>query len=179
MFFRSTPIQRPLIGLLLLASFGCQPSRSDPSEVNSTQEKNVAGQCQVDPTLLLRRGPIQFIAHSAAGQQLAKQKNLPCLLFFTAEWCNFCQQMKATAFSDDSVDQLAQHFVCVLVDADREAEICRQYSIDGFPTVQFLAADGRRLHRLVGRQSSSALAAGMQAALLRLAWIENTERQRR
>ena len=78
-----------------------------------------------------------------------------------------------------SIGKLAEQFVCVLVDADREPVFCRQYSIRGYPTVQFLAADGRRLHRLVGRQSSSKLAAGMQAALQRLAWLENTEQKRR
>ncbi len=158
-----------LIVLALLASSGCQPSTTNP--VTSLQ--------QVDPKLLVEHGQLRFVADSTIGQQLAKQLGKPCLLFFTAEWCTFCHQMEATAFADPTIGELAKQFVCVLVDADREPGVCRDFAIDGYPTVQFLAADGRRLHRLVGRQSTPQLATGMQAALERLAWLENAGQTRR
>jgi len=91
----------------------------------------------------------------------------------------FCHQMEATAFVDPVIKKLAESFVCVLVDADREPAVCQHYSIEGYPTIQFLAADGRQLHRLVGRQSSPKLAAGMRAALERLAWLDNVGRNKR
>ena len=147
---------------LLLAGVGCQPTSTNP--VLSIE--------QIDPLFLVERGLIQFVSDSSLGCQLAKQQGLPCLLFFTAEWCTFCHQMEATAFADPAIGKLAKSFVCVLVDADREPDFCQKYDIDGFPTVQFLAADGRRLRRLVGRQSATDLAAGMQAALERMAWLE-------
>ncbi len=154
-----------LIAFPLLASFGCQPSST-----NSVQMP-----LQVDPQLLVERGQIRFIADSTVGHQLAKQQGKPCLLFFTAEWCTFCHQMEATAFADPEIGKLAKQFVCILVDADREPTVCQEYAIEGFPTVQFVAANGRRLHRLVGRQSKPQLESGMQAALERLAWLENTQ----
>ncbi len=147
----------------LLASSGCQPAATNP--ITTLQ--------QVDPQLLVERGQLRFVADSKTGQQLAKHQRKPCLLFFTAEWCTFCHQMETTAFADPTIGKLAEQFVCVLVDADREPDVCREYAIEGFPTVQFLAADGRRLHRLVGRQSTPQLATGMQAALERMAWLDN------
>ena len=125
------------------------------------------------PQLVSQHGNLQFVHDAAAGRQLARQQSLPCLLFFTAEWCTYCHKMEEDAFVDARVASLAEQFVCVLVDADREAEVCQQFGINGYPTVLFVSADGRQLHRLVGLQSASQLARGMQAALQRLAWLDN------
>ncbi len=167
MFEEPNRFRSAWLALLLLAVVGCQPGPTTPGN-------GVSGNVlqQVDPQLLVQRGQLQFVTDSKVGSQLAKQQGLPCLLFFTAEWCTFCHQMEATAFADPAIGKLAKNFVCVLVDADREPDFCQKYEIDGFPTVQFLAADGRRLHRLVGRQSAVDLTAGMQAALERMAWLD-------
>lgn len=151
------------ITCLMLAYTGCQQGA-----VDSGQSLN-----DIDPQLLVERGGLQFVADSKIGLQLAAQRKSPCLLFFTAEWCTYCHQMEETAFVDPSIRALAEKFVCVLVDADREPEVCRQFAVRGYPTVQFLSAEGRRLQSLVGRQSTSQLATGMQAALQRLAWLDN------
>lgn len=152
-----------LPALLMLAVLpGCQRSNSGTSSVVQ----------QLDPELLVWRGQLCFVRDVAAGCQLARQQQMPCLLFFTAEWCTYCEQMEGEAFADVQVAGLAERFVCVLVDADREPALCRSCGVEGYPTVQFLSADGRKLHRLVGRQSSSTLAAGMRASLERLAWLD-------
>ncbi len=147
---------------LLLACLGCQHNASD---ANTSIE-------EVDPQLLTERGGVRFVADSQVGLQLARAQGSPCLLFFTAEWCTFCQQMEETALADPAVQKAAEQFVCVLVDADREPEVCQQFAVRGYPTVQFLGADGRKLHSLVGRQSPTQLESGMQAALQRLAWLD-------
>lgn len=158
-----------LILALVLASYGCQ--RNSNEAVNSLAD--------VDQQHLVQRGQIQFLTDSTIGRQLAKQQGRPCLLFFTAEWCTYCHQMEEAAFADEKIQSLAKNFVCVMVDADREPQLCQQLSISGYPTVQFLAADGRQLHRLVGRQPAPKLAAGMQAALERLAWLDGAGRNQR
>jgi len=151
--------------LVLLATSGCGSSSSDTAIPPVLQG--------VDPNLVVRRGQLYFVSDSAAGHQLAEKSGMPCLLFFTADWCTFCHQMEATAFVDSSVTALADNFVCVLVDADREPEICQQFAVPGYPTIQFIAADGATLHRLVGRQSAPDLANGMRAALKRFAWLND------
>ncbi|MGI9457826.1 MAG: thioredoxin family protein, partial [Aeoliella sp.] len=125
----------------------------------------------VAPRLIERHGQLHFVRDPAAGYKAAAEHGLPCLLFFTAEWCTYCHQMEATAFADGTVRSLAEGFVCILVDADREPNLCRHYGVSGFPTIQFIAADGRILHRLVGRQSAASLATGMRAASKRYAWL--------
>ncbi len=129
----------------------------------------------VDPGLLERHGQLYFVNDVQTGCQLSKQRGLPCLFFFTAEWCTFCHRMADTAFADSAVGELGQNFVCVMVDADRERDLCSYFSVTGFPTVEFVSPQGQSLHRLVGQQSPANLVAGMQAALGRFAWLSDSQ----
>lgn len=126
---------------------------------------------EVAPKLIQLHGNLHFVSDPTVGFQVAARNGLPCLLFFTAEWCTYCHQMEAVAFSDDTVGALAEDFVCILIDADHEPGLCGRYGISGFPTIQFVAPDGRMLHRLVGRQTATNLATGMRAASQRYAWL--------
>ena len=151
-----------LIGVALLALLGCGRGGSDAVPVALGE---------VAPNLIERHGNLHFVRDPAIGRQAAAKHGLPCLLFFTAEWCTYCHQMEAAAFTDDAVGALADGFVCILIDADREPALCRHYGVSGFPTIQFIAPDGRMLHRLVGRQTAAKLATAMQAASKRYAWL--------
>ncbi len=126
---------------------------------------------EIPSRLVERHGGLHFVLDPRVGCQVAARQGLPCLLFFTAEWCTYCHQMEDSAFRDAAVHSLAEGFVCILVDADREPQLCEHYGVSGFPTVQFVAADGRALHKLVGRQSAAELATGMRAASKRFAWL--------
>jgi len=88
------------------------------------------------------------------------------LVFFTANWCNFCREMEGDAFADPQVALLARKFVRVLVDADVESAVCEEFRVRGYPTIQFLSPRGVPLNRLTGKRSSQHLVAQMQAALL-------------
>lgn len=93
----------------------------------------------------------------------AQQK--PLLVFFTAGWCKFCRQMINETFTQDAVVRLSGSFVCVLVDADAEPQICREFEVHGFPTVQFVSPSGVRLNRVTGKQPAQQFIAQMNAAL--------------
>ena len=127
----------------------------------------------VDPTLIKRHGQLYFVNDVRTGCQIAAQDRMPCLFFFTADWCTFCHHMAATAFLEPAVGELGRSFVCILVDADRESELCRYFSVTGYPTVEFVSPDGHSLHRLVGQQSPTSIVAGMRAALGRYAWVSD------
>jgi len=129
----------------------------------------------IDPQLITRHGQLQFVHDTEVGRRLSRELGKPSLLFFTADWCTYCRQMEETAFTDSLIGKLSENFVCVLVDADLQPEVCQDFSVTGYPTIQFVSADGRALNRLVGRQSASGLATGMQAALKRLAWLNDPD----
>lgn len=161
--FRLMRFRLLLTGVLMLASVGCidQPTERLPTALRD-----------VSPQQLERHGNLTFVRDPRLGFELAAKHHLPCLLFFTAEWCTYCHQMEQTTFSDKRVSELADEFVCILINADRQPKICRHFEVSGFPTVQFVASDGQSLEKLVGRQSAKKLIAGMRAASERFAWLQ-------
>lgn len=151
-----------LLAALLVLSLGC--TQQTPDDFPQTLQG-------VSPRAVTKLGDLHFVQDVETGFTVAEEQGLPCLLFFTADWCTYCHQMEETAFRDSTVKSLAEGFVCIKVDADRHPDLCQRFEVTGFPTVQFLASDGRALHRLVGRQSAGNLATGMQAASQRFAWL--------
>jgi thioredoxin-like negative regulator of GroEL len=73
--------------------------------------------------------------------------------------------MANEAFVQEQVVGLSERFTCVLVDADREPEICRQFQVRGYPTIQFLSPVGVPLNRVVGKKPGHQLVIEMHAAL--------------
>jgi thiol:disulfide interchange protein len=110
-------------------------------------------------------GGLHFVRGYEAGVRVAMRENRPLLVFFTAQWCHYCHEMADETFTDPRVRQLAGRFVCVWVDADREAEVCQTLDVQAFPTVQFLSPRGAPLKRLVGKQEAAQLAYAMRATL--------------
>ncbi|HJT32312.1 MAG TPA: thioredoxin domain-containing protein [Pirellulales bacterium] len=111
------------------------------------------------------RGRIAFVNGFGPGLELARDQQKPMLLFFTAEWCHYCHQLANEAFVQDGVVEMSRQFVCVLVDADAEPEVCREFHVRGYPTIQFLSPGGLPLNRVTGKQPGYALVQQMQAAL--------------
>lgn len=101
----------------------------------------------------------------ARGSQAARAQQKPLLVFFTAGWCKYCHQMANETFSQEAVIRLSRKFVCVLVDADAEPQLCREFEVHGFPTVQFISPGGVRLNRVTGKQPARQFLAQMNAAL--------------
>lgn len=99
------------------------------------------------------------------GCQIAREQQKPLLVFFTAGWCRYCHQMENETFTQDAVVQLSRRFVCVLVDADAQPQLCRDFEVHGFPTVQFVSPSGVRLNRITGKQPARQFLAQMNAAL--------------
>src|SRR5262245_61374435 len=75
------------------------------------------------------RGRIQFVEGFRPGSEQAMRDGKPMLVFFTAGWCNYCHQMEREAFTQEQVAELSERFLCILVDADHEADVCKQFQI--------------------------------------------------
>lgn len=149
-----------LAGLaLILTTLGCS-QESPPQATPPSQQTTIR-----PPQATVARGAIQFVQGYAKGFSLARSLDRPMLLFFTADWCTYCHQMERDAFVDETVSALAKQFVCVLVDADQEPEVCEKFEVQGYPTIQFMTSRGVPLNRLTGRKPAGQLAGHMEAAL--------------
>jgi thiol-disulfide isomerase/thioredoxin len=163
-----------LVGLLAGCEVGIEEGPRDtaqaPAPADSPRDPT-ARQAQFterQPTTnspRVARGYLHFVEGYQQGFGQATAEGKPMLLFFTAEWCHFCHQMADEAFMHPQVVSLSEHFVCILVDADLEPEICRYFQVTGYPTIQFLSSRGVALERIVGKKPGHQLMMSMQAAL--------------
>lgn len=155
---RNKSTTRPYLALVvvLAAAIGCDVAEQSPPPpgVAATSEASQA-----------EDGSVPFVKGYSEGFTLAQSEGKPMLVFFTAGWCNFCQQMARETFHDEQIVEWSGQFVCIQVDADVEPDICRQFRVKGYPTVQFLSPQGVPLNRVVGKRAPDQLLSQMQAAL--------------
>ena len=106
----------------------------------------------------------------------ARTSDKPVMMVIHAEWCGPCHEY-ARVFHDAEVAALAQHFVMILVDADREAAVNQRYATDGtyLPRTYFLSPTGQhqtenvsnhpRFRYFFPQRDPRAIAAAMRLAL--------------
>ena len=108
---------------------------------------------------------IEYVDGYEAGRKRAAAAKKPMLVVFRATWCRWSSEMMQDTLLDDQIVALSQRFVCVLVDADRNADTCRALAVNGFPTVLLITADGEEYSRSTGRPAADRLAKAMHHAL--------------
>jgi thioredoxin-related protein len=153
---------RTIFGGFLLASAatifsGCEVEQPPAPQVSTHVEKVKANRTV--------QGDLQFVRGFQNGYDAAVTTSKPMLIFFTAEWCEFCYQMGRDAFTNPATVRLSDQFICILVDRDKELEVCKQYGVQSFPTIQFLSPRGVLLNRLEGKNSGQQVIMAMQQAL--------------
>jgi thioredoxin:protein disulfide reductase len=81
--------------------------------------------------------------------RVAKEKNLPVLVDFTAVWCEACHVIDQTVFQDDAVVSKLQSFVPLRIDVSEESEesssILQKYGVLSLPTLVFVDRSGKIL----------------------------------
>ena len=100
----------------------------------------------------------------------AKAANKPVFLYWGAQWCPPCNQLKATLFNERRFIERAQHFVAVYVDGDTPTaqKLGTRFSVSGYPTMVLFRPDGTEITRLPGEADPERylqiLALGMNSA---------------
>ncbi len=82
--------------------------------------------------------------------QTAKKEGKPLMVDFYTDWCGWCKKLDSDTYSDRTVRKLAEGFICVKVDADKERELVSKYGVNGYPTVIFFDSSGNIVNRQVG-----------------------------
>jgi len=70
--------------------------------------------------------------------KIAKAKDKNILLYFSADWCKYCKEMKKTTLQDESVKNAIENYVFYIVDTDEEGDIARQYGVSGIPAYRII-----------------------------------------
>ena len=77
--------------------------------------------------------------------------------------------MDAVVYPDEKVREIAQSFVCIRVDHDRNPDLVQRFGVQPLPDLRLLDSEARELKKLVGMISASRLRDEAQAVLDRLA----------
>jgi protein disulfide-isomerase len=89
----------------------------------------------------------------AAAKREAAEKNRPLLLYFAADWCPGCRQMKVTTWADEKVEAALREYVVVKIDVDREPGLAEQFGVNPLPALIVLSPAGELLGFRAGYQS--------------------------
>jgi thiol-disulfide isomerase/thioredoxin len=91
-----------------------------------------------------------------AGLVAAERSGRPVLVYFGADWCPPCVQLKKHVLSDPSIEAgLSERFELVKVDLTNRAgpntSVAADFGIRVIPTIVLLDADGYELERVTGQ----------------------------
>lgn len=107
---------------------------------------------------------IEYVEGFESGLRRAAEDGRPLLVVFRGSWCRWSAELTQGTLADHRIVGLSSRFVCVAVDADRDAATCRRFAVDRFPSVLLLDADGSERFRVTG--STAAGLADAMAGLL-------------
>jgi thiol-disulfide isomerase/thioredoxin len=70
-----------------------------------------------------------------AALKAAQESGKPMLLDFTASWCGPCRTMEKVFWTRSDVIEVSKDFVCVKIDADKNADLKNKYGVRGIPNI--------------------------------------------
>lgn len=161
------PAAAPIIFLAVLMAAGCAVRDEEVRPAATPRLWTAASTGQRDesrPEPGAAQG-IEYVEGYAAGRRRATAERLPMLVVFRATWCRWSSELVKGPLADRTVVTAARRFVCVTVDADRDADTCREFGVSGFPTVVVIDPGGHERFRATGAAAAARLAVVMNELL--------------
>ena len=106
---------------------------------------------------------IEWVPSLPEGMRLAKESGRPLMLFFTADWCGPCVELKKYVFSDRRVVAASKRLINVFIDADSNYDTLAAYKVRGIPAIFFLNPLGETVDRYTGDRSVNSFVKQMSA----------------
>ncbi len=104
-----------------------------------------------DPKSPINQQPLVNVAISKKfAKKLTYEKALetkkPMIVLFYADWCKFCKMLAPDFNKTIKKKEFKETFAAAYVNCDDPAnqELVKEYGIEGFPTVFYVAPDGKR-----------------------------------
>lgn len=88
----------------------------------------------------------------------AQKSNKLIFVDFYADWCGYCKQLDEKTYPNEQVEEkMAQKYVAVKINVDKNPDLASKYSIYGLPTIIIMDSNGNEIKRVEGYQSPSEL----------------------
>lgn len=100
----------------------------------------------------------------AAGT-LAKKEDKPMAVMLYADWCAWCKRMFSETLTDPVIAAMADRFVWVKVNSDKNKEFMTRFGQKGFPMMVLLDQQGRVIEKRQGFQQVYPLYEALRHAL--------------
>lgn len=101
---------------------------------------------------------VVWLGDYASARKESFEKNKPIFLVFGGEHCMWCRRLEATTLREPAVTgALAERFVCLKVDGDREFALTQALKVTTYPTVIIAAPDGKILATIDGYHDGAKL----------------------
>ena len=149
-----------IVAAMLVGAVGCD-IRDEAPRPSRSQLLRGSGIAAADRAAPL----IEYIGGYDVGRQRAAADDRPLLLVCTASWCRFSAGPAERTLRDPQLVAVSRRAVCVLLDADRDTEVCRALGVRAFPTLLVLDPLGAERLRMTGLSSPTAVAAALERAL--------------
>lgn len=98
--------------------------------------------------------------------QDAQASKKVAMIDFYADWCALCRRFDSETYSDAEVIRLAEQFVAVRQDTEKEGKAAAaRYQVEDLPAILFVDGDGKVIARLNRFQPPKSFAATMRRVL--------------
>ena len=139
-----------LAAVLLVALAGC--SRKEPTVAQAPAPASVAESGHAAADSHLPPGIEWYDGDVDAAFAAAKAASKPLFLYWGAEWCPPCAQIKSTIFNRREFQERSRLFVPVYLDGDTPSaqKQGERFDVVGYPTMILFRPDGTEITRLPG-----------------------------
>lgn len=106
---------------------------------------------------------IHWYNNFAQGSKIARETGKPLLLDFQADWCGPCKAMEIEFWPKQNVVEIAEKFVCVNIDIDKETSVAAQYQANPIPLMVIADPWSNQIYRHTGYRNMEGLLNVMKA----------------
>lgn len=108
---------------------------------------------------------VPWLDNHDQGVEKAKHDGKPAVLVLYADWCQWCEKLFSDTAGDPRIKAVADRFVWIRVNSDKEKTYKEQYGQDGYPMIVILDRQGKVTRKLDGFRDAASLREELNALL--------------